>query len=401
MRATWLKWVLGLIVVGGIVAAVVYALMPRPIEVDVAAVERGPMEVTINEDGTAHIHDVFRVSAPIAGRLDRIPVHVGDRVYANNIVASIHPTEPGFLDLRTRREFEAAVDAAKAAVALAQARVNAALSAQRMAAADLARAEQLSGAGTITLRAYEQARSNLDTAEAQVDQANAELALRKSELASAEARLIEPDQPVMTPQPAGCCLSVRAPVGGMVISLISESEQVVAAGTPLLEIGNPRELEVLVPLLSADAAAMTIGTPAVIDGWGGPPLDAKVSMIAPAAYTKVSALGIEEQRVDVTLSIDNPYEERQRLGHGFRVEVRVVIWRADDVTRVPLSALFRRGSEWAVFRVVDGRAVETMIRIDHRNAQFAEVLDGLTAGDTVVVHPSDQVTDGTRIAARE
>jgi HlyD family secretion protein len=402
MRTRWLRWIVGVVVVAVVVAAAIYALVPRPVAVDTATVERGPLEVTINEEGTARIRDVFRVSAPIAGRLDRLPVHVGDQVYANTtIVASIRPTDPAFLDLRTRREFEAAADAARAGVALAEARVNAAVAAQKIAESDLDRAERLSGAGTISLRTYEQAVAALETANAQLDQTRAELALRRSELASATARLIEPDQPIMTPQPESCCLPVHAPVGGIVINLISESEQVVAAGAPLLEIGNPRDIEIVVPLLSADAAAMTPGTDAVVDGWGGPPLNAKVVRVAPAAYTKISALGIEEQRVDVTLEIAEPYEARRRLGHGFRVQARISIWQADDIVRVPLSALFRRGAVWAVFRVVDGRSVETPVTIDHRNGSYAEVLAGLVDGDIVVVHPSDRVADGVRVAPRE
>lgn len=401
MKSKRWKWIAGFAVLAVIAAALAYALMPRPLEVEMATVDRGAMAVTIDEDGIARIVDVFRVSAPVAGRLDRIPVRVGDPVAARvTVVASIHPTDPGFLDLRTRREFEAAADAAVAAVSLAEARVSAALAAQRVAAANLDRAERLSGAGTISLRAYEQAVADVDTSNAGVDQARAELALRQSELASAKARLIEPDQSILTPQPNDCCLVVYAPVGGTVIDVISESEQVVAAGTPLLEIGDPRNMEVVVPLLSEDAAGMNEGTLAVIDGWGGKPLNATVSRVAPAAYTKVSALGIEEQRVDVTLRIVEPYKDRARLGHGFRVQVRIAVWEGADVLRVPLSALFRRGMEWAVFRVVDGRAATTPIVIDHRNGQFAEVLEGLDETDTVIVHPSDQVKDGVAVTAR-
>ena len=401
MRGAWLKWIVGVIVVAAIVAATVYALMPRPVEVDVGEVVSGPMQVTINEEGTARIRDVFRVSAPISGRLERLPVQVGDRVDADTtVVASIRPADPAFLDLRTRREMEAAVEAARAAVALAEARITAALAAQRVAEGEVARSERLAAAGTISAAALEQADANLDTANAGVDQARAELALRRSELASAEARLIEPDQSVTAQAADDCCLPIRAPVGGVVIDLISESEQVVAAGTPLLEIGNPRDIEIVVPLLSSDAAAMADRTPATVEGWGGPPLAARVTRIAPAAYTKVSALGIEEQRVDVTLTIEEPYEERQRLGHGFRVQTRIAIWQADDVVQVPLSALFRRGAAWAAFRVVDGRAVETEIAIGHRNGSVAEVLDGLAAGDTVILHPSDQVTDTVAVTPR-
>ncbi len=400
MRA-WLKWIVGLGAVAAIVAAVVYAMMPRPVEVDVGEVTSGAMQVTINEEGTARIRDVFRVSAPISGRLERLPVQVGAEVEAGaTIVASIRPADPAFLDLRTRREMEAAVEASRAAMALAEARITAALAAQRVAEGEVARAERLAAVGTISAAALEQADANLDTANAGVDQARAELALRRSELASAEARLIEPDQPAAAPDASDCCLPIRAPVGGVVISLISESEQVVAAGTPLLEIGNPRDIEIVVPLLSADAAAMADGTPATIEGWGGPPLTARVTRIAPAAYTKVSALGIEEQRVDVTLAIEEPFEERQRLGHGFRVQTRIAIWQADDVVQVPLSALFRRGAAWATFRVVDGRAVETTIAIGHRNGSVAEVTDGLAAGDAVILHPSDQLTDGIAVTLR-
>ena len=402
MAKTWLKRIVALIVVALVVAGVVYALWPKPIAVDVAVIDSGPLQVTINAEGVARIRDVFRVSAPIPGRLDRLPVHIGDRVYANTTeVASIRPTEPSFLDIRTRREFEAAAEAARAAVDLAQARLEGATTAEKMAESDLARADQLAKGGTISLRAFEQASAALDTAKAQVAQAEAELELRQSELSSANARLIEPDQPIMTPQPAGCCLTVRAPVGGIVLKLLSESEQVVAAGTPLLEIGNPRDMEIVVHLLSSDAASIAPGTPATIDGWGGQTLAARIRSIDPAAYTKVSALGIEEQRVDATLDLIDPYETRQTLGHGFRVMAHVATWQSDNVIRVPLGALFRRGSQWTVYRVVDGRAVGTTVDIGYRNEHSAEVVGGLAAGDVVVLHPSDSVGDGVRLTTRE
>jgi HlyD family secretion protein len=389
-------------VIALVIGGIVYALWPKPVGVDVAAIDRGDLEVTVDVEGMAIIRDVFRVSAPIPGRLDRLPVHVGDRVHANTTeVASIRPTEPSFLDIRTRREFEAAVTAAEAAVELAGSRVEAALANQKLAESDLGRSQALAKRGTISARALEQAISNVDTARASVDQARAELLLRQAELVTARARLIEPDQPVMTPQPTGCCLSVRAPVGGIVLKLLSESEQVVAAGTPLLEIGNPRDTEIVVHLLSMDAVNIAPGTKATIDGWGGQPLTASVRRISPAAYTKVSALGIEEQRVDVTLALDAPYESRSALGHGFRLMAHLSTWRGADILRVPLAALFRRDSEWHVFRIVEGRAVATAIAIGHRNNRHAEVLDGLSVGDTVVLHPSDRITDGVRVVARQ
>ena len=217
---------------------------------------------------------------------------------------------------------------------------------------------------------------------------------------SANARLIEPDQPIPGPGPNTCCLSVRAPVSGIVLKLASESEQVVAAGTPLVEIGDPRDLEIVVHLLSGDAVAIQPGTTARVDGWGGPPIDARVHKIEPAAYTKVSALGIEEQRVDATLDPTAPQETWKALGHGFRVMVHIATWKSDAVVRVPLGALFRRGNDWSVYRVVNGAAVLTPIVIDHRNGSFAEVVSGLADGDAVVVHPSDSVADGIKIEPR-
>ena len=401
MRAVWFKRIAGAIVIVLIVAAVVWALWPKPVAVDVAAIDKGPLEVTIDEEGMARIKDVFSVSAPIAGTLNRLPVHLGDQVIANATeVATIRPTQPMFLDIRTRRELEAAVAAAQAAVDLVKAQLDGALVTQKMAQSDFDRAEQLSKAGTISLRAFEQASAAINGAAAAVEQSKAELELRQSELMSANARLIEPDQPVPGPGPSTCCLSVRAPVSGTVLKLASESEQVVAAGTPLLEIGDPRDMEIVVHLLSGDAVGIAPGTAATIDGWGGPLITAKVHKIEPAAYTKISALGIEEQRVDATLDPTSARETWKALGHGFRVMVHIATWQSDSVVRVPRGALFRRGSDWNVYRVVDGAAALTPIVIDHRNGSFAEVISGLAAGDTVVVHPSDSVADGVSVAPR-
>ncbi len=401
MDSKWIKRLVGLVVLALLAAATVYALMPQPVSVDVAVIERGPIEVTIDEEGIARIRDVFRVSAPVAGRVDRLPVEVGDRVYRNTTaVAEIHPVDPPFLDVRSRRELEAAVGAARATVTLAEAQVAGAEAGRRLAEADLERADRLSRMGTISSRALEKAVADLDTAKAQLEEAKATLALRRSELVSAEARLIEPDQLEGGSRDA-CCMTLRAPVDGTVLDLLTESEQVVQAGTGLLEIGDPTSLEVIVHLLSSDAVIVREGAAARLDDWGGGTLAATVRRVDPAAYTKVSALGIEEQRVDAILDLVDPPESWGGLGHEFRVMVHITTWQADDVVRVPLGALFRKGSDWAVFRVVDGRAVETRIAIAHRNDAMAEVTDGLAAGDGIVLHPSDQVVDGVKVRARD
>lgn len=400
MTGIWLKRGIGAIIVLLIVGALVYAMWPQPVAVDVAAIARGPLDVTVDDEGQAEIRDIFRVSAPISGQLDRLPVHVGDEVSASvTEVASIRPTDPAFLDVRTRRELEAAADAARAAVALAAAQVKSAEATQASAQADADRSTRLAKLGTISSSAFEKTLTDLDTAKAAVEQAKATLQLRQSELSSAQARLIEPGQ--NNTSDAACCLSVKAPVSGTVIKLISENEQVVTAGTPLLEIGNPRDLEIVAPLLSSDAVNISPGMKATIDGWGGPALDARVLSIDPAAYTKTSALGIEEQRVDATLEILSNGKKWLGLGHDFRVDVHIITWHGDDVVLVPLAALFRSGSQWTVYRIVDGRAVATPITIDHRNNAFAEATAGLAAGDTVVLHPSDRIGDGVRLAKRE
>lgn len=397
----WLRRGLLLLVVAAIVAGFVYALMPKPVPVDLAVVDLGPVEVTIDEEGEARIRDVYNVSAPVAGQLDRFPLEVGDPVRRNEtVVAEIRPSAPAFLDVRTRREMEAAVGAATAAVRLAEAELTRTQSELRLAEADLARAERLSESGTISTRAMDAAMNAAETARAQVKQAEANLELRMSELASAEARLIQPGGEEAAAA-AACCVLIRAPVDGVVLKVLAESAQVVPAGALIAEIGDPANLEVKVDLLSTDAVRIKPSAMAEIEGWGGEKsLSARVRRVEPSAFTKVSALGIEEQRVNVLLDLLDPRSAWEQLGHEYRVDVRIRLWRGMDVVRVPLAALFRQGSQWSVFKVVDGRAATTPVSIDHRDAQFAEVTGGLSPGDVVVLHPSDQVEDGTAVEAR-
>ena len=401
MPGKWIKRIVGIAVLVLIVAAGVYALRPAPVSVDIATIARGPLEVTVDEEGVARIRDIYRVSAPLAGSLSRLPVHVGDLVEANvTQVAGIEPAPPPLLDVRSRRELEAAADAARAAVGLAQAQVSSAEAASRLAMSDFERANRLVGTGTVSDRTLQQAGTSVDTANADVQQARANLTLRRSELASAQARLMTPGENANGAAPAACCVPVLAPVNGVVLKLIAESEQVVTAGAPLLEIGDPADLEVVVHLLSSDAVAVTTDAPAMLTDWGGIAVRARVRRIDPAAYTKVSALGIEEQRVDVTLDILDSFESWHGLGHDYRVMAHIGTWQGADVVQVPIGALFRRGSDWNVFRVVDGKAVDTRVVLGHRNNRIGEVVEGLKAGDIVVLHPSDKVADGVALEAR-
>lgn len=399
---TWLRRTVLFVIVAAIAAGFVYALLPSPVAVDLATVDRGPIEITVDDEGVAQIRDVYTVSAPVGGHLDRFALDVGDRVQGKvTVVAEIRPSAPSFLDARSRRELEAAVGASTAAVRLAEAEVAQAKADLRLRESDLDRSKQLVRSGTISTRAMDQAESAADAARAQVSRAEASLELRRNELSSAEARLIEPNAPEGG-GPGTCCVSIRAPVDGVVLKVYAKSAQVIAAGAPIADIGDPNDMEVSVDLLSKDAVRVKPGAPARVEDWGGgKTLAAKVRRVEPSAFTKVSALGIEEQRVNVLLDLLDPRSAWEALGHEFRVLVRIRVWRGDDVIRVPLAALYRRGEDWSVFKVVDGRAVETPVSIDHRNAHFAEALSGLEPGDVVILHPSDQVEDGVKVEARE
>jgi HlyD family secretion protein len=264
---------------------------------------------------------------------------------------------------------------------------------------DLRRASELAAKQAIAERVLEKAQLDAASADAALASAEAALEARRRELESAQARMIQPGGPVVLPE--DCCVNVQAPISGTVLRIVAESEQVVQAGAPLVEIGDPRDLEIAIDLLSRDAVRVRPGATARIEGWGGDtPLNARVRRIEPTGVTKVSALGIEEQRVKVILDFTDPPESRPNLGHGFRVVGRITVWRGDDVPLVPLGALFRRDGNWAVFIVSDGRATLRMIDIAERNLHAARVVAGLAEGDRIILHPSDQVREGVAVAPR-
>ncbi len=387
----------------GIAAAIVWALLPQPVPVDMGTITRGPLEVTVEDEGVTRIHDVYTVSAPIGGKMLRSAREVGDKVEANKtLVAAIEPSEPTFLDVRSQRVNQAAVQAAQAAVDLAQAKIKEAKSRLEFARNDLSRAEQLAASKTISARALEKANLDVTGAEAAVASAVATLEVRRRELESAKANMIQPGQINRDAKSANCCVQVYSPVNGRVLKMIAKSEQVVPAGAPLVEIGDPHDLEIAVDFLSRDAVRIKPGDVARIESWGGDKvLPAKVRRVEPTGFTKVSALGIEEQRVKVILDFTGPPSEWQKLGHDYRVIARVVIWHRNDVLQVPLGALFREGDNWAVFAVAEGRAERRLVTIGERNLHAARVLKGLKLGDKVVLHPSDRVHDGVKVEPRQ
>lgn len=392
--------VIGGLAVAGLGALAVWGFRPDPVPVDLAEITRGPMTLTVNADGKTRIRNVFEVAAPIAGNAQRSPVEVGDRVIAGKtVVAVVQPVAPTLLDARSRSQAVAAVSEAEAALQVAQSRVRQAEEELAYAASQLSRVSTLVQRGVASVTQLEDATQLRDIKAATLEAAQSSRSMAEGALARARAVLIEPD-PEGTAN-GDCCVELHAPTDGVVLSVAGISERPVAAGAPLLTIGRPDDLEIVADLLSADAVRVAPGSRAIVERWGGPqPLEAILRHIEPSARTKVSALGIEEQRVDVVFDLLSPPAERPGLGDGFAVFLRVVEWRADNELQVPLSALFRDGGDWFVFRVQDGIATRVAVTPGRRNGSVAQVLDGLAAGDRVVTHPSDRVQDGVQIVDR-
>jgi HlyD family secretion protein len=401
MARIWLKRATGVLAAGAVLAGLAWFGWPRPLGVDLAAVTVSPMTVTVDEEAKTRVRHIYTVSAPVAGKVLRTMRHVGDEVIADQtVVAVMESARPAFHDVRTHLELEGALAAAVAAVKLAEAEVRRIEAALEFSRSDLRRAQTLARTDAISARAMDKAKLEVDTSEAALASAKAQLEVRRSERASAAARLSDGTAAANDP-PSTCCVQLRAPVSGRVLRLPQESENVVAAGAPLIEIGNPRDLEIVAELLSPDAVQVRPGAAVRIDGWGGPPLQARVTRVEPAGFLKVSALGIEEQRVKTIIDLVDPPETWSALGHDFRVIVHVTTWSTDKALTLPVGALFRQGESWAVFVVRDGRARTAPVEIGQRNARVAEVIKGLADGEPVVLHPSDRIRDGVRVAARE
>ena len=386
---------------GLLIVALALAFRTRPVPVDLATVQQGSLSVTVDEEGEARVHDVYTLSAPVSGFMRRIDLHPGDPVTAMaTVVAEIEPVDPAFLDVRGEAQARAELKAAEAAEALARAAVDRAQAELEFADREHERANELIGEGTISRRELDTAERNYRTARAALATAMAALDVRVFELERARAALVSPAESQAT-RGQCACVTVRSPVDGRVLQVLQQSEGVVTVGTPLVEVGDPNELEIVVELLSPDAVQVEPGQRVLIERWGGEQtLEGRVRVVEPFAYTKVSALGIEEQRVNVIVDLVSPPAERPGLAHGYQVDARIVLWSEDEVLTVPLLALFRDGDQWSVFIEENGRAALRHVDLGRRNQLEAQVLDGLIAGDRVVMYPSDQVEDGVAIEER-
>lgn len=383
-----------------VVAGFYLAMRPQPIGVEIAIVESGPMNVTLEEEGVVRVRDVYTISSPIAGHLDRSKLEEGDQVIANEtVIASIHPLDPPFLDERTRTEISAMTEAARSAIAVAQVERTRAQLAYEVARSEYERASKLAKTNVISDSALEKAYSEMTLQEAQVKASDASIRLREAELARAIAKLQQPGNILSGEQTSTCCFQLNAPINGVVLRVLARSEQAVAPGSEIAEIGDSKELEVVVDLLSSDAPRVRPGTMVEISDWGGDEvLHGTVRRIDPSAFTKVSSLGIEEQRVNAILDLDTVPEG---LGHGYQVLAHIEIWSSDDALQVPIGSLFRAEGEWAVFQMEGATAMLRKIEVGKMNNQTAQVISGLEPGKKVVLYPNDLIEDGSLIVERE
>jgi len=377
----------------GLVAFLVWLLQPAPIGVEWGEVQLGPMSVRLRDEGQTRVRERYRVSAPVAGQLERITLRPGDFLYSGRtLLAGIHPSPPGMLDARQLPTAEAQLAAAQSLVERATARLEQALLTLEHAEQQHRRAEALLSDSAIAKEAFEDAENRLRLASKAQRIASFDLEIAKFEQRQAEAALLiaqpNPDEPPQFHR-------IQSPIDGVVLRLFEESATIVQPGNPLMEIGDLSDLEINIELLSSDAVRVAPGQPIVINHWGGPePLKGRVRRIEPAAFTKTSALGIDEQRVNVLGDFDEPLESLGRLGDGFRVEAEIVIWQSDSVLLVPSAALFRLPSGWGVFVIERGVIRERRVELGQRNPNVAQVLSGLEPGEQVVVYPSDRVRDG-------
>ncbi len=389
-------WIGAALVLAGVLAV---TFRPQPALVDLTTVTRGSLTVSVRDEGRTRVRDTYVVSAPLGGRVLRVGNRIGEQVEAGDVVASILPSEPGFLDERARREAEANAKMAEQALAFARAERDRADAAVAHAQLELKRDEALRAEDAVAQSEFERRRLDLRTATAELNSARARVGMREAELRAAKIRLMEPGRPGSAN--AGM-VELKAPVSGRILRVLQQSESPVTLGTPILEIGDVGDLEVVAELLSSDAVQVRLGAEARIDAWGsGTPLRGRVRLIEPSGFAKVSALGVEEQRVNVILDVLETKEEWPALGDGYRVEVAITVWEGEDVVQAPVGALFRQGGAWAVFREDNGRARLTSVEVGRHDGRRAHILAGLEPGQQVILYPGRSIVDGTRIRQRD
>jgi HlyD family secretion protein len=388
------------LLLAALAAAIIVALREPPISVELGTVSKGPLTVTIDDLGETRVRNLYVVAAPITGQLRRVPLKPGDRAVAGStLLGRIDPVEPGPLDARSYAQAQANIRSLEAQLAASRSRISEAEAELVLGERDYARASDLERRGFVTKASLDRARAARDRGRAAVAAARQSAAAMSQDLAAARAALLVSGSRA----PSRGTVNVTAPVSGFVLRVPQESERVVVAGTPLVEIGDPDRLELVTDLLSEDAVRVRPGAEVFIENWGGAqPLKGKVRLIEPFGFTKISALGVEEQRVNVVIDLAEPREAWRRMGHGYRARVGIVTWSTPSTVKVPISALFRMGNRWSLFLAEDGhRARLVPVEVGRMNDEEAEIKSGVSAGDRVILHPSDKVRDGVKIRERD
>jgi HlyD family secretion protein len=387
------------VVVAVVVVLVVLAFRPQPVAVDVTETTRGPMRVTVRDEGRTRVRNEYVVSAPVGGRLLRIDYKPGALVGAGETIARILPGAPAFLDARAQAEAQAAIASAQAAVAGARADLERASAQEGFARMEAERIAELRSRDLIAVDALDRARLELRVAESAVATARESVRMREAELEAARIRLTQPG----VAQAGGDVVEVTSPVDARVLRVAQESENVIAAGAEVVTLGDPDELEIVVEMLSTDAVQVRPGADVRIENWGRAeaPLRGRVRLVEPYGFLKISALGVEEQRVNVIVDFVDPRADWAALGHGFRVEAAIVTWETGDAIQAPVAALFRNAGSWAVFRVVGDQAQLTPVEVGRDNGRNAQILAGLEAGETLILYPGEQIDDGVRVRRRD
>ncbi len=390
-------WVAGIAIV---LVAGYLSVRPRPVLVDVATVDSQPMDVRVEEDGKTRIRERYVVSTPLTGRMLRITLDVGDVVLAGQtVLARMEPTDPEFLDPRAVAQARARVSAAEQRLQAAKANMAKANAAVNFAETEMGRVRMMRKNNASSASEFEEKQLAfvLRSEEAKSAGFAVDIAEYELELEKAALMLTDPDQA----NPSEMELSIKAPIDGKVLRISQESSAVINAGSPLMEIGDPSDLEIVADVLSRDAVKVSPGDEVILKHWGGNhDLKGRVRLVEPSGFTKVSALGVEEQRVNVVIDLIDEPESRTELGDGFRVDCEIIVWKSDNSLLVPTSALFRVDDQWHVFAIQTAKAQLTPVKIGQNNGVVAEVIEGLTEGVVVITHPSDAVEDGVSVAMR-
>lgn len=384
-----------------LIFALLFLFWPKAVITDMAQVNKDSLQISISDEGKTRVHDIYVLSAPVTGYLRRIAAEVGDQVIiSSTVVAQIEPIDPAFLDPRSEAQAKADIQTANSALSLAKAEVNQAQAELDFALAEYNRMSELRINNSVSERELDNAERAYKTRRAALATVQAALQMRVYELERTKALLLSPSTTQL--EHGHCeCMNITAPVSGRILKVLNKSEGVVTAGTPLVEIGDPKDLEIVVELLSFDAVKVEPGQTVIIKNWGGDePLTGRVKHIEPIGFKKVSALGIEEQRVNVIIDLVSDLSKWARLGHGYQVDVDIVIWQQSELLTVPITSLFREQQEWAIFVANNNVAEKRMVQVGQKNAFRAQIISGLQEGDWFISYPNEQIEDGVKVVSR-